>query len=163
MDRTYLLVALKDRQEHDTADLLMPTKPQKGIPSVEKAAEVYNGGLPDLQSETTKAPYIVNKILNSTFRQLPGQQPESLVTVRSVLCVYNEKHDEGAMMLLNLMERIRISFQKNPILDKRYELDMEIGIQDLCYPDDTAPPFYLGEMITVWKLPPVKREVRQWL
>jgi hypothetical protein len=162
MDRTYLLEAMKVRQEHDTADLLMPTKPQKGVESVERAPEIFTYRVPDRQSETTKAPYAVNMVLNSTFRQLPGEEPEGLCTIRTVFCVYNERHDEGEKMLLNMMERIRISYQKNPILDARYELDMETGIQDVVYPDDTAP-FYLGEMITVWKLPPVKREVRAWL
>ncbi len=162
MDRTFLLDALKVRQEQLTANMILPVKPQKGVETVDRAPEVFTGRLPDRASETTKAPYIVNMILNSTFRQLPGEQPEGFTTVRSVVCVYHEQHDEGAKWVLNILEAIRISFQKDPILDDRYELDMEQGIQDLCYPDDTAP-FFMGEMITVWKLPPVKREVRQWL
>jgi len=30
------------------------------------------------------------------------------------------------------------------------------------YPDDTAP-FYMGEMVTEWIMPPVEREVQKWL
>lgn len=162
MDRTFLLDALKLRQEQLTKDMIMPVKPQKGVETVDRAPEVFTGNLPDRASETTKAPYIVNMVLNSTFRQLEGEQPEGFCTIRSVVCVYNELHDEGAKSVLNILERIRINLQQFPILDRRYELDMETGIQDVCYPDDTAP-FFMGEMITVWKLPPVKREVRPWL
>ena len=162
MDRTFLLDALKLRQEELTSNMIMPVKPQKGVETQDRAPEVFTYRLPDRASETTKAPYIVNMVLNSTFRQLPGEEPEGFCTIRSVVCVYNERHDEGAKWVLNILEKIRISFQQDPILDRRYELDMETGIQDLCYPDDTAP-FYMGEMITVWKLPPVKREVQKWL
>ena len=63
------------------------------------------------------------------------------------------------MQLLNLMERIRIDLMINPILEKQFKLDFDEGLEQLIYPDDTAP-FYLGEMMTVWKMPPVRREER---
>ena len=164
MNRVFLLESLKVRMEADTRELIMPTKPQKGDEEViERPAEVWNGRLPDMKSTTKKAPYIINAVLTSRFRQPPGREPESFVAVRSVYCVYNSDEHEGALMLLNLMDRVRISLQKNPILDGKYELNMEDdGIADFVYPDDTAP-FYLGEMITEWKMPPVEREVQQWL
>lgn len=164
MTRVFLLESLKVRMEHDTGELMMPVKPQKGDTSAEpRAAEVWNQRLSDMQSTSKKAPYILNAVLTSRFRRRPGEEPECLVTVRTIFCVYNPDENEGALMLLNLMDRVRISFQKNPIVDGRYELNLaDDGIIDLVYPDSTAP-FYMSEMITEWKLPPVEREVRPWL
>ena len=164
MTRVWLLESLKARMEKDTKDLIMPVKPQKGdTEETSRAAEVWSGRLPDMKSTTKKAPYVLNTILTSRFRQNPGLPPESLVSVRTVYCVYNSDDHEGALMLLNLMDRIRISLQKNPIVDGKYELNMtEDGITDFVYPDDTAP-FYMGEMVTEWIMPPVEREVQKWL
>lgn len=164
MTRVFLLESLRVRMEQDTKDLIMPTKPQKGdTEEIKRAAEIWSGRLPDTQSATKKAPYVLNSILTSRFFQNPGEEPESHVTVRSVFCVYNPDENEGALMLLNLMDRIRISFQKNPIVDGRYELIMSgDGINDLVYPDSPVP-FYMGEMITEWQMPPVEREVIPWL
>ena len=162
MDRTMLLKALRTRQLEATKDLLMPTKPQKSIESEERPVEVHLQRLPDEKSSTTKAPYIVNAAVTSSFGRAPGQEEDDRCTVRSVFCIYNSDGEEGGLMLLNLMDRIRISLQKDPILDGMYECDLEKRIEDLQYPDDTAP-FYMGEMITEWKLPPVERECAQWL
>ena len=164
MTRVWLLESLKARMEQDIKDLIMPVKAQKGDTEEEtRPAEVWNGRLPDMKSTTKKAPYVLNTILTSRFRQVPGQPPESLVSVRTVYCVYNSDDHEGALMLLNLMDRIRISLQKNPIVDGKYELNMtEDGITDFVYPDDTAP-FFMGEMVTEWIMPPVEREVQKWL
>ena len=159
MDRVNLLNALKVRMEEDTKDLIMPVRLQKGDSEPEeRAAEVYSGRLPDMKSTTKKAPYILNAVLTSTFRQRPGEEPEGFSSVRTVYCVYSDDETKGALMLLTLMERIRISLQKDPILAGQYELNLEDeGMMDIVYPDDTAP-YYMGEMITEWKMPPVERE-----
>ena len=159
MDRVNLLKCLKARMEEDIKDLMLPVRMQKGdTESESRPATVYTGRLPDMKSTTKKAPYILNSILVSRFRRRPGQQPEDLVSIRTVYCVYDENETEGAFLLLNLMERIRISLQKNPLLDDRYELNMEDdGITDVVYPDDTAP-YYMAEMLTEWVMPYVERE-----
>ena len=162
MDRTELLEALKARQEEVGKDLLMPTKPQKGIESIRRPSLVYNGRLPDETSSTTKAPYTLNCLVSGSFGRDAGQPENDRCVIRTVMCVYNPDGTEGTMALINLMERYRISLQKDPILDHTYELDLKARIQDLVYPDDTAP-FYMGEMYTEWILPPVEREVQQWL
>lgn len=165
MNRVMLLEALKVRQTEDLKDLLMPAVPTKKNPTPGiRPVEIFQGKTPDKNSETEKAPYIVNAILNSTFYRNPGEEPTSLVTVRSTLCVYNKDNEEGAMMLLNLLERLRISYTMNPILDKTFQclFDKENPIQDLVYPDETMP-FFMADQVTVWSLPPVEREVRKWL
>ena len=164
MNRVMLLEALKVRQTEDLKDLLMPTVPKKDKPSELRPVEIFKGKLPDRKSETEKAPYIVNSVLNSNFYRNPGEEPTSLVTVRSTLCVYNPNNEEGVLMILNLLERLRISYTKNPILDNTFEMlfDEEHPIQDLVYPDETMP-FFMADQVTVWSLPPVEREVRKWL
>jgi len=164
MNRVNLLEALKVRQMEDLKDLLMPTKPQKDVESVLRPVEIFKGKLPDRKSETEKAPYIVNAILNSNFYRNPGEEPESLVTVRSTICIYNPNNEEGSLMVLNVLERLRISYMRNPIVDNTFEcvFDEEHPIQDLVYPDETMP-FFMADQVTVWRLPPVEREVRPWL
>lgn len=61
-------------------------------------------------------------------------------------------------MLLNLMERFRIGLLKRVVIGGQFELDLQAGMESLIYPEDTAP-YYAGEMVSIWKLPPIKREV----
>ena len=82
--------------------------------------------------------------------------------MRSIFCVYSSNEEEGALALLNLMERLRIDLLRKCVLADRYELDLETGLEGLIYPNDSAP-YYMGEMVSMWKLPAVEREVRQWL
>ena len=162
MDAIQLLTAKKLRDAEILKDLLLPTKPQKGSESTERTIAIFNQRLPDQESSTKKAPYLLNSVLNGNFGRDPGEPVENEVYIRSVFCIYGEDGEAGGMNLLNAMERIRISYQRDPLLDNMYELDYTKRIQTLCYPDDTAP-YYMGEMITVWKLPPVEREVARWL
>ena len=66
-------------------------------------------------------------------------------------------------MLLNLMERLRISLLRQIVIGDQFQLDLKAGLETLVYPDDTAP-YYAGEMISTWKIPAIQREVRSpWL
>lgn len=164
MNRIMLLEALKVRQQEDLKDLLMPTVPKKDKPSELRTVEIFKGKLPDRKSETEKAPYIVNAVLNSNFYRNPGEEPTGLCTIRSTVCIYNPNNEEGILMVLNVLERLRISYTRNPIVDGVFECLFDEGhaIQDLVYPDETMP-FFMADQVTVWKLPPVEREVRAWL
>ena len=63
-------------------------------------------------------------------------------------------------MLLNLMERLRIALLQKRVVGGQFALDMQAGIESLIYPDNT-PPFYLGEMMSRWWLPAIKRELKE--
>lgn len=164
MTKVELLNALKERMEVDTGNMLFPVRPQKaGEDAVLKHAEVYCQRLPDTTQPTKKAPYIINSVVNSKHAQSPGEDAATSVTVvRTTFCVYCDDEQEGSLMLLNLMECIRISLLKNPILRKQFLCLLDDtdggGIEDLVYPDNLHP-YYIGEMITVWDMPRVKREV----
>jgi len=163
MTKVELLNALVERTEEITKDLLLPVKVQReGEEPSERTPAVYKQRIPDMTQPSKKAPYIIHQIVNSRNIQHRGEYVATTVTVRSIFCVYCEDEQEGSLMLLNVMERMRISFLKDPILRKQFECVLTEedggGLEDLVYPDNIAP-YYIGEMITVWDMPKVKREV----
>jgi hypothetical protein len=159
MTSVMLLEALKLRTEAATCELLMPVKPTKEKPEAKnRTPDVYKTRLPDGKASNQYAPYVLHTVINTSYKREEGTASLlGLVNVRTLYCVYNPDEQEGGLMLLNLMERIRIDLLKNPIIEKQFKLYDDDGIEQLVYPDDTAP-FYLGEMITTWKMPPVQRE-----
>ena len=163
LSKTSLLEAFKERTIEATSEMLLPTQLQKGdIEAKEQPASVYIGRIPNMKQNMKKAPYILHQMVNSASKQKQGEQLQSKAIVRSIFCVYCDDEQEGTLMLINLMERLRISLLKNPLIGKNaFECDLHEGLEDLVYPDDTYP-YYLGEMISVWELPPIKREVRYW-
>ena len=72
--------------------------------------------------------------------------------------MYHKDEQEGGLVLLNLMERLRIAMLEEGIVGKQFILDREAGLESLVYPEDFAP-YYAGEMISVWKLPIIERKV----
>ena len=164
MTKVDLLEALVERTEAITKDLLLPVRVQREDEQpIERTPAVYKQMMPDMSQPAKKAPYIIHKIVNSKHIQNRGDKlPYSITLVRSIFCVYCEDEQEGSLMLLNLMERMRISILKDPILRKQFQCLLDDqdggGIEDLVYPDNVAP-YYIGELITVWDMPRVKREV----
>ncbi|MCC8080170.1 MAG: hypothetical protein LUC98_02040 [Lachnospiraceae bacterium] len=163
MNKVFLLEALKDVTEKAVSDLILPTAPQKTDDAPEaRAPEVYLMRLPDSSAAKKKVPYIIHQIVTGKDVQPRGQLAEASATVRSVFAVYSGDEQEGGLMLLNLMERVRIELLRHPVIDRRYVLDKQEGLETIIYPDDTSP-YFIGEMASVWKLPDVQEEVTAWL
>lgn len=160
MDRVTLLDQLKAFTEETIKDLILPVRQQKEdkAPPEPRAAQVYRMRLPDGTAAFKKAPYIIHQIITGSDQQPGGQRLESKAQVRSIFCVYSENEEEGALMLLNLMERLRIELLRKVVIGRQFELDLDTGLEYLLYPDDTAP-YFAGEMVSMWKLPEVRREV----
>lgn len=153
MTAVILLEQLAAFTEEATKDLIMPTKMQDGDDEpIFRSAEVHKMRLPDSRSAKKKAPYIIHQVITGK------DTTDSSAVVRSIFCVYNEREDEGGLMLLNLMERLRIALLKAGTVGEQFTLDINAGMERMIYPDDTAP-FYAGEMISTWKMPRVEREV----
>lgn len=159
LTKVSLLEALREKTQAITAELLLPSRPQKsGEEKADTHVTVYIGRLPDMKQSAKKAPYILHQIVNSAHRQEPGELLQSKAIVRSICCVYCDDEQEGTLTLINLMERIRIAILRNPLIgDNQFECDFHEGLEDLVYPDDTYP-YYMGEIISTWSLPAVKRE-----
>lgn len=163
MNRIILLEELKKATHEAVGDIMMPVRMQKGdIEQSYRAADVYKMRLPDSKSAQKKAPYIIHQVINSKDIQPEGEDVSSSTVVRSIFGVYNDNEEEGALMLLNLMERLRIYLLKQVVIGGQFQLDLKAGLESLVYPDDTAP-YYAGEMLSTWILPAVEREVRPWL
>ena len=177
-----LLYALKDVTRETVKGLILPVKRQKQDqrePSPRPAA-VFLARLPDMMSFDKKAPFILHQAVtgedglkNANQRSGRESRPElqSSAVIRSVFCVYHPDEQEGGLTLLNIMEEMRIALLMRPILSGVFELNLKEGIDQMVYPETGergTAPFYLGEMVTVWKLPPVTRidaarVVRGWM
>jgi len=167
-----LLYALKEFTELATGDMTLPVKRQsrdEREPQWQTAA-VYLARLPDMASYQKKSPFILHQAVtgqdeignaNRGAGREIRRELQSTCVVRSVFCVYHPDEQEGGLALLNLMEELRTALLLYPtMLDKVFELDMNEGINQMLYPETGergTAPYYLGEMVTTWKLPPIKR------
>lgn len=159
MNKVILLDRLKAFTEEATADIILPTHPQKGDSGSQyRAADVYRMRLPDSRAATKKAPYILHQIITGKDAQPSGQRSTASATVRTIFCVYSNDEQEGGLRLLNLMERLRIALLERVVIGQQFTLDLQAGLETLVYPDDTAP-YFAGEMVSTWKLPAVQRKV----
>jgi len=159
-----LLEQLKTFTENSIRDLIMPVRPsEEEEDPAPRAAGVHVGHLPEFDSVKRKAPCILHQLVTNKYVQLPGEpRPRGAAVIRSAFCVYNEDEGEGGLMLLNLMERLQISLLRQVVIGKQFKLDLEVGLDTLVYDTTNRPthPYYLGEMISVWKLPyTIEREV----
>ena len=164
MDKNDFLDCMKDFTTRSIGQMMLPVSDQKdNAGPKERAADIHLMRLSDSSAAKKKVPYIILQAIKSEDYQKPGEDPVSKVTLRSIFAVYNEDEQIGSLSLLGLMERLRIDILKTVIVGGRYELDIkESKLEQLIYPDNIAP-YFGGEMLSVWKLPPVEREVGQWL
>ena len=119
-------------------DLRLPVREQTDGEEIQyRPPTVYRMRLPDMASETKKAPYILHQIVTGNDRQKHGQRDESSILVRSVFCVYhpmpfdNPDEEEGMLSLVEVTERWRIAVLKTRVLDNRYSLDIDVAEQNL--------------------------------
>ena len=152
MTKVILLERLRDFTKEATADLIMATAMQEGdAEQKHRAADVYLMRLPDSKAAKKKAPYILHQIITGADKHPSGE--------RDIFCVDAEDEQEGGLMLLNLMERVRIGLLRKVVIGNQFTLDKEVGLESLVYPDDMAP-YFAGEMVSTWKLPTIEREVQ---
>ena len=154
-----LLDAVKAFIEENTKDILLPVRvDRKSGEAKERPAEVYKMRLPTKDAETKRIPYVLLQYIKSTDTQTAGEMPESSCMVRIVAATYSEDGEEGALCVLNLLTRIRIAFLRDGVIAEHFMLKPPIEM--IVYPDST-PPYYLGEMMTEWRMPIVESEVQK--
>ena len=100
----------------------------------------------------------VTVIVTGTDTQGNERRTTNHTVVRSIFCVYCADEQEGGLMLLALMERLRIALLKQVVIGNQFALNTQAGLETMYYPDDTAP-YFSGEMISTWRLPGIQREV----
>ena len=159
MTRNILLDRFKEFTEAATKDVICPVRMQKGDTEQKyRAAAVYKMRLPDGTQASKKAPFILHQVITGRDFQPEGDLCEGRTVVRSVFAVYHDDEQEGALLLLELMETLRVALLRQVIIGDQFELDLQEGLEMLTYPEYTAP-YFAGEMISTWKMPAVKREV----
>ena len=147
-----------------TKNLRLPVHPTKENKKPEdRAPEVYKMRLPDKKSYQDKAPYLFNRIVLIEDHQHPGERGECKCTVCTSFCVYCDDEMQGALHLLNLMEDVRQEILRTQVISNMYQIDMDEGMQFAIY-DNQPVPFFIGEAVSVWKIPTIEREVStKWL
>ena len=156
------VVLLDDLQkfiEENTKDILLEVKVRTG-PATEKqrAAKVYKMGLPEKDDTTQQIPYVLLKVLTGADKREERQQKSSEVRVRMIVATYSQDGEQGPLALLNVILRIRERLQKQHIIGGRFCL--EYPFEYIIY-QDTTPPYYLGEIMTIWSIPSIEREVQE--
>ncbi len=169
-----LLKELKQFIEDNTKNIILPVRPinNKIIPepsgkgkknaeeqSKRRAAEVHLMRLPNKDAETNRIPYILLQFLTGVDEQKSGEASDSECKIRIVIATYSEDGSAGSMDLLNVITRIRVALLKTGVIGDKFVLRKPL--EYAVYPDETGT-YYLGEMITIWGLPPVEQEVCPW-
>ncbi len=124
----------------------------------ERAALVYKMRVPTKEDQTQKVPYILLQVLTGKDDKKEREPDESNCQIRIVVATYSEDGDVGAYDVLNVILRIRSELEKVGIIAGQFVLQMPL--EYIIYPD-SAPPYYMGEMITNWSMPTIKREVEE--
>lgn len=169
MTRVTLLEQLAAFTERCIADLRLPAQMQEEdeMSPPFRVPAVYYPCLPDLHLYAQYAPFITHEVVTSQdgAEQFPTgvKLRKSTAVVRTCFCVYHENEQEGRLSLLTVMERLRIALLEKCVVGDQFRLDLDAGVETLVYPGNPSQtavsPFYLGEMITTWKLPIIERKV----
>jgi hypothetical protein len=146
-----------------TKNLRLPVRPTKEVREpIARAPEVYKMRLPDAKSYQDKAPYLINRVVLIEDHQNPGQRGKATCTVCTSFCVYSDDEMQGALYLLNVIEDVRQAILREQLISNLYQVVMDEGIQSAIY-DNQPAPFFIGEMVSVWTIPTIEREVSKWL
>lgn len=158
-----LLDRLEEFVREVTKDIKLQVRVRNQNPEEEKerAADVYKMRLPNKDDQTQKIPYILLQFLTGKDDKQEREPEESTCQIRIVVATYSEDGGTGAYDVLNVLLRIRSELQKTGIIGGQFCLQKPL--EYIVYPDSTQP-YYLGEMVTNWSIPTIKREVEEtWL
>ena len=131
-----LLNALKAYMEDKVKDMrLIARVPENGTDPGERPPLVFIGNLPNKEQEKKAAPYILLKLLTKKV-----DDEENVCRVRIICVTFSEDKNENYMQCLNLVTKIETII---------YDENMEL--------------YQVGELMTIWELPQIHRDVRQYL
>lgn len=151
-----LLNCLKGYCEDITKDMRLVAKvPENGTEAGERPPKVFVGNLPNKESEKKTAPYILLKLLTKKT-----DDEESVCRVRIICVTFSEDKQENYIQCLNLLTRIETKLLEDTVIANRYSCQKPI--ETVVY-DDDLEVYQVGEMMTVWELKKVERDVRKYL
>ncbi len=144
-------------------DVMLPCNRQRADEDqLYRAPQVHKMRLPDSKEYKKKVPYIINQVVVGEDRLIEEgrtghYKPSSLITLRTIFCIYALDESEGALTVMELCERLRIAFLRVQVLDNKYRLELKNNaLETMIYPDAVAP-YFAAEMMSVWKMPTVER------
>lgn len=157
MTAVMLLDELKKFIEENTKDIILSVRTKTNSEGEnERPASVHKMRLPNKDAETKLIPYILLQFLTGKDEQEEGERPASECKIRIIVATYSEDGEEGAMDVLNILTRIRIALLKKGIIGEQFLIKKPL--EYIVYPEDTAP-YHMGEMLTIWEMPEIEREV----
>ena len=164
-----LLEQLSEFIQAETKDIILPVRivKNKKLPDdssddapdeqiTARAAEVHLMRLPDKDAEINRIPYVVLQYLTGKDEHTSSVGEDSSCNVRIIVATYSKNDSEGSLDVLNVLTRIRIALLRAGVIGSQFLLKKPLEI--LVYPDDTQPYFF-GELMTVWEMPLIQREV----
>ncbi len=161
MARVKLIHELRSFCREAVKDMELPIAIQKGDKEEKmRVPYIYLMRLPDSSSAQKLAPYIIVQLVDSKHSRNTTTSIglSYKATVRFLFCTYSVDEQEGAIMLLNLMDRVQERLLEKVQIGDNFTVDEEEGVESIVYPDNTAP-YFAGEMIAVFHIKPIRREV----
>lgn len=154
-----LLNDLKTLSENAVKDMVLPCQIQKGdTEEFKRIPEVYKMRLPCSDEYKKYAPYEIIQLVRAYQVQKDKDEPRSFAEVRFVFCVYSEDEQEGNLILLNFIERVRTAILKSVKAGNSSLLNVHEPLDFQVYYEDSAP-FFGGEMTGTFTFPGIEREV----
>ncbi len=138
-----------------TSDLLLPVRKKPSEPPEERSPSVYLMDVPKKDDDTNAIPYIIVQILTGKHEQKPVNEPENRVSIRIVAAVYSEDMGEGKLNVLNIITRLYYKLLKREVIADHFVLAESI---EWVVDPRPVPPYYFGEMLMTFEIPPVYSE-----
>ena len=142
-----------------TGNFRFPTAVQSGDETLSlKAPDIFRQRLPDSKSPNKTVPYIIARLVTGIDKQVPGNRTTSTCVLRLIFAVYSPDEQEGAMMLLELIDTVKAAILRDVVIGGRFKIDKDAGIEYLIYEVDSAP-YYGGEMMLTVEYAAIERSV----
>lgn len=156
-----LLDALSRLCEECLSDMRLPVRPERqGEQAEYRAPIVFKMDLPKKTDDIKQIPYILIQVLTGQDIQKPGEPPYSIAGIRFAVAVYCEDMGEGKLYLLNILTRLRTELLRRRIIERHFILSDKI---DWAVDPRSEYPYYFGEMIMNFEMPPVQPDVPEFV
>lgn len=129
--------------------------PENGTQAAERPPAVFIGNLPDKKSTKKAAPYVLLKLLTGK-----DDNEESVCRVRIICVTFSEDKQDNYLQCLNLVTKIREKLLEDVVVDERFSCQKPV---EFFIYDDDLEVYQVGEIMTIWEMPRVKRDVGKYL
>lgn len=156
-EEDYEMPLYQEEYDDDTEPEQSETVPESPAPRKEenRPPHIFLMNTPERSDLTSQIPYLMIQLLSGEDKQdSESREEESKVKIRILIALYDDDGENGALQVLEIIERIRIMLLKGRLLDRQYMIQSPFDYE--IYQDDTGV-YYLGEINTVWSVPVIER------